>query len=100
MPIRSHERETCHGTSDNVVVPIDEFYSTLDGAIRIARYTVSLDGIRLPLGKIDFCRSFDDGLAECGLICPSEIMALDKKMAKYFHLVGQGRSMNTVFPCG
>lgn len=37
MPLRAQERETCHGSSDNIVVPIDEFRSTMDGAIRIAR---------------------------------------------------------------
>ena len=38
MPMRSTQRETCQGTSDNVFVPIDEFRRTLDGAVRLARY--------------------------------------------------------------
>jgi hypothetical protein len=38
MPLRSRTRETCVGSSDNVVVPIDEFRATMDGAVRIARY--------------------------------------------------------------
>lgn len=37
MPLRSTSRETCVGSSDNVVVPIEEFRATMDGALRIAR---------------------------------------------------------------
>jgi hypothetical protein len=37
MPLRAQQRETCHGSSDNVMVPIDEFRATMDGAIRLAR---------------------------------------------------------------
>ena len=37
MPLRARQRETCKGSSDNVMVPIDEFRATLDGAIRLAR---------------------------------------------------------------
>lgn len=60
MPLRAVKKETCEGTSDNVFVPIDEFKATLDGAVRIAR-------------------SFDDGLAECGLKCSSTILSYDTK---------------------
>ena len=37
MPLRATQRETCEGTSDNVVMPMDEFRRTIDGAVRIAR---------------------------------------------------------------
>lgn len=37
MPMRSMQRETCHGTSDNVFVNREEFTRTLDGAVRLAR---------------------------------------------------------------
>lgn len=83
MPIRSQKRETCVGSSDNVVVPIDEFRNTLDGAVRIAR-------------------SFDDGLAECGLVCPSSILALDKGLDMYYGSAShatKGSPQNTRFPC-
>lgn len=81
MPLRSLTRETCVGSSDNVKIPIDEFRKTMDGALRIAR-------------------SFDDGLSECGLICPSEILALDDRLNKYYKS-GETHSkpVNTRFPC-
>jgi hypothetical protein len=34
-------RETCVGSSDDVVIPIEEFRSLIDGAVRIARFDVS-----------------------------------------------------------
>jgi hypothetical protein len=34
-------RETCVGSSDDVVIPIEEFRSLIDGAVRIARSEVS-----------------------------------------------------------
>ena len=37
MPLRATQRETCEGSSDNVVMPMEEFRKTIDGAIRIAR---------------------------------------------------------------
>jgi hypothetical protein len=37
MPMRSMQRETCHGSSDNVFVNREEFARTLDGAVRLAR---------------------------------------------------------------
>lgn len=82
MPIRSLTRETCHGTSDNVRVDIDEFRRTLDGAVRIAR-------------------SFDDGLSECGLKCPPQVLALDEHLNPHYK-EGEMRSapINTIFPCG
>lgn len=39
MPMRSNIRETCVGSSDSVTVPIDEFERTMDGALRVARYS-------------------------------------------------------------
>lgn len=101
MPIRSQERESCVGTSDNVVVPIDEFEKAIDGAIRIAR-------------------NFDDGLSECGLKCPAGILALDNRLDKYYTATKldkldttvftsanaivvnkpKGTPQNTRFPCG
>ena len=43
MPLRAQQRETCKGSSDNVMVPINEFRATLDGAIRLARYFLIVD---------------------------------------------------------
>ena len=46
-------------------------------------------------------RSFDDGLAECGLVCPYEILALDHNLLKenrFEHNIK--RHINTNFPCG
>jgi hypothetical protein len=37
MPVRSLQRETCQGSSDNVVAPIPEFTRAIDGAVRLAR---------------------------------------------------------------
>ncbi|CAE7543467.1 Eogt [Symbiodinium microadriaticum] len=37
MPVRSVTRETCQGSSDNVMVPMEEFRRALDGAVRVAR---------------------------------------------------------------
>lgn len=101
MPIRSQVLETCVGSSDNVIVPIEEFRKTLDGAVRIAR-------------------NFDDGLSECGLNCPSEILALDKRLDNIYNkkklselqltvyttpqavllTKNKGIPQNTRFPCG
>lgn len=38
LPLRAASRETCHGSSDSVTVPIDEFRAVVDGAVRIARW--------------------------------------------------------------
>jgi len=82
MPMRSLSRETCQGTSDNVKVPIDEFKKTMDGALRIAR-------------------SFDDGLSECGLVCPTSILALDERLNPHYKSrETRGQAVNTHFPCG
>jgi hypothetical protein len=81
MPVRATQRETCQGTSDNVVVPMNEFKMALDGAVRIAR-------------------SFDDGLSECGITCPPGLLALDPRLDNYYP-PGQKKSapINTFFPC-
>ncbi len=82
MPIRSRTRETCHGSSDNVVVPIAEFRAALDGAVRLAR-------------------QFDAGISECGLVCPGEILALDLALSPHYAKLGMKKSpaLNTRFPC-
>ena len=81
MPIRATQRETCQGSSDNVFVPLDEFKTALDGALRIAR-------------------SFDDGISECGMKCSPGLLALDPRLDKYYP-PGQtkGKPINTFFPC-
>jgi hypothetical protein len=82
MPLRSLQRETCIGTSDDVLIPVEEFKTLIDGAVRIAR-------------------SFDNGLAECGLVCPSSILALDGHLDPLYSAKGlqKGISVNTRFPC-
>ena len=82
MPIRSQSRETCHGSSDNVVVPIAEFREALDGAVRLAR-------------------QFDTGTSECGLVCPGNILALDTALNNNYAKLGMKKSspINTRFPC-
>lgn len=81
MPLRSSIRETCHGSSDNVVVPVDEFRRVVDGAMRLAR-------------------NFDDGISECGLYCPPGVLALDTRL-QLFYKPGEARgtNINTAFPC-
>lgn len=82
MPMRSLQRETCHGSSDNIKVDIGEFTKTIDGAVRLAR-------------------NFDDGLSECGLQCPSSILALDNRLDPFYDgHTPKGRPVNTQFPCG
>ena len=82
MPIRTLQRETCVGSSDTVTVPIEEFERTLDGAVRIAR-------------------NFDDGISECGLVCPTQILALDNRLdSQYKNGERKGSAVNTQFPCG
>ncbi len=70
MPVRSLSRETCFGTSDNVLVPMEEFKHAMDGAMRLAR-------------------SFDDGLSECGFICPGSILSMDPNLDPYYTTVDQ-----------
>ena len=81
MPLRSNIKETCEGTSDNVIVPIDEFRQTMDGALRLAR-------------------NFDDGISECGLVCPPAFLALDPRLEPHYK-PGEPRSekADTSFPC-
>lgn len=82
MPMRTTRRETCHGTSDNVFVEIEEFQRAMDGALRVAR-------------------NFDDGLSECGLICPKSILAIDGRLDPYYSMVDRkGGSLDLNFPCG
>lgn len=82
MPLRSTSRETCHGSSDNVIAPIEEFKATIDGAVRLAR-------------------NFDDGISECGLHCDKGILALDSKLDKFYTRQDpKGNAVNTNFPCG
>lgn len=102
MPMRSLHRETCHGSSDNVVVPKDEFIRTMDGALRIARYAspfiMSAQNLVL---MIIHNRNFDDGISECGLVCPTEILALDHRLDTFYtHSLRKGKAVNTHFPCG
>ena len=82
IPIRSRTRESCHGSSDNVQVPITEFRAALDGAVRLAR-------------------QFDTGISECGLGCPGEILALDSALDRHYASVGMKKTgkINTRFPC-
>ena len=81
MPMRTLIREDCEGSSDNVHIQIGEFRKTVDGAIRLAR-------------------SFDDGLSECGLICPSEILAIDERLNPHYKSTeSKGNAVNLQFPC-
>ena len=82
MPVRAQERETCDKTSDNVLVPIDEFRLALDGAVRLAR-------------------SFDDGVSECGLVCPGPVLALDFRLDPHYKeaKMAKAEPVDTSFPC-
>ena len=83
MPLRASERETCQGSSDNVKVPIEEFRRTLDGAVRLAR-------------------GYDDGISECGAVCPAGILALDQTLDKSYGADTRsmkGPPVSTRFPC-
>ena len=42
------------------------------------------------------------GLAECGLVCPSEILSLDGHLDPLYSKMGtrRGQPVNTQFPCG
>lgn len=81
LPVRASKRETCQGTSDNVMVPIDEFTLALDGAIRLAR-------------------NFDSGVAECGTTCPYPVLALDKHLDSHYKAhEHKTNPINTHFPC-
>jgi hypothetical protein len=82
MPLRLTTAISCHGTSDNLEVDLGEFRTALDGAVRIAR-------------------SFDLGVAECGLRCSGPILALDPHLEPYYGQLGLPKSppLNTRFPC-
>jgi protein O-GlcNAc transferase len=79
LPLRSTEPVTCQGTSDAIPVSERDFRAALDAAVRLAR-------------------SFDDGVAECGLICDARVLALDAGNARF--LPAGARAMSTRFPCG
>jgi len=79
LPLRSTQPVTCKGTSDAVPVDAGEFRRALDAAVRLAR-------------------SFDDGVAECGLSCDARVLALDSGNAKF--LPPGARPLATRFPCG
>jgi hypothetical protein len=82
MPVRSTTRETCVGSSDNVFAPMKELHTAIDGAVRIAR-------------------NFDDGISECGLTCPMEILAIDKRLdSQYKNGERKVAPLNLQFPCG
>jgi hypothetical protein len=49
-----------------------------------------------------FVRQFDDGISECGMKCPYEILALDKRLDNYYKPLEKEKktgSINTKFPC-
>jgi len=79
LPLRSTQPVTCKGTSDAIPVDSGEFRRALDAAVRLAR-------------------SFDDGVAECGLACDARVLALDAGNAKF--LPPGARPLATRFPCG
>lgn len=105
MPIRSLKRETCEGTSDNVVVPLEEFKTTIDGALRIARcanHFLNCSWTSTLIHCHTFSRNFDDGLSECGLLCPPSVLALDERLDPHYQTSKgefKGVSVNTQFPC-
>ena len=78
LPLRSSLPVTCSGSSDAIAVDTKEFHSVLDAAVRLAR-------------------SFDNGVAECGLNCPNSLLALDPDGVT---LVPPGTTpLSTRFPC-
>lgn len=58
LPMRAGDKIECVGTSDRITIDIAEFTKVLDAAVRLAR-------------------GFDDGVSECGLACPLQILSLD-----------------------
>lgn len=80
MPLRLTSPITCEGTSDNLIVDIDEFRTALDGAVRIAR-------------------NFDRGVAECGLKCDPRILALDDHLDPHYGSAVKAPRLDTRFPC-
>ena len=82
MPFRSLNKETCTGSSDNLLINIEELRLVIDGAVRIAR-------------------SFDTGSSECGLVCPTQILAFDQRLNRFFTSSEIIRSKAiSRFPCG
>mmetsp|Transcript_12191 Transcript_12191/g.24790 ORF Transcript_12191/g.24790 Transcript_12191/m.24790 type:complete len:597 (+) Transcript_12191:148-1938(+) len=83
MPMRTRTQVTCHGTSDDVHVEVEEFGRAFDGAVRLAR-------------------NFDDGQVECGVACPAEVLAIDGNHDAEFKRLGvkKGNAASTRFPCG
>lgn len=52
-------------------------------------------------GALRLARNFDDGISECGLVCPKEILALDPRLDGFYtSSYAKGRAVNTHFPCG
>lgn len=81
MPLRSRTRETCVGSSDTVFADINELRIAMDGALRLAR-------------------SFGGGLAECGLRCSGDLLALDRGMdPAYKNKIKTGDGIDLSFPC-
>lgn len=78
MPMRSTGNVKCHGTSDSIPVDAAEFERAVDAALRVAR-------------------SFDDGVAECGLVCDVRVLALDPSSQPY--LPHNAKALSTRFPC-
>ncbi len=44
-------------------------------------------------------RNFDDGISECGLVCPKSILALDDRLDRHYGSDSKGRPIDTRFPC-
>lgn len=106
MGVRASVRESCQGSSDSITVPIDDFTKAVDGAVRLARYFETSYVIWFSYFHVWYlmrtCRTFDGGLVECGLICPSGILAMDNRLDKYYKKdkgEHKGVSIDTSFPC-
>jgi hypothetical protein len=128
MPVRSLSRESCQGSSDNVMVPAGEFALAMDGThTRTRTHTHYLIHIlanllthtlthththtytHYPLvpsfnhqpGALRAARSFDVGLSECGLRCPGPVLAIDRHLDPFYAILGERKSqpINLQFPC-
>jgi hypothetical protein len=82
MPIRVLSPIACHGSSDIITVTEREFRPVIDGAVRIAR-------------------NFDDGLAECGLVCPPGILGISMRDSRHNHKpdMHDEQALSVKFPC-
>ena len=112
-PLRSTQKETCQGSSDNVYIAPKELRDAMDGALRLARYDICLlfictHNYLIPYMYVTFfqtivmnmSRSFDDGLSECGLVCPMQILAQDSRLDPYYKRHEKKVSpQSTHFPC-